>query len=347
MSLFGPRLPLRSANDHILESEPKRSSINWDAFFDSLSPVGDPSEEDWHPCRIRSQSGAVYEKGRLLGVGAYGRVYEMVSDEGDPRAFVLKRIFATEANAEFVGLELVKAFHNRLPVIKGSAFWPRHWDGKSSLKGAFCYIAMPMMDITMTKLLKMRKLSPEEVCGIAAVIATSARVMWESGVMMNDIKTENIMFNTPAPGEPWIPCTVDFGGFSSIYNPDGGYVCTYCMPENVYAYGKTRHVVPCDEASIVWQIGVLMLSARGLDVSTLFFSRHAGEWVGRMPKSRCIAKSYALANALVSEASRATDDTIFITAVTYALGPLPRRLVDLIKCLDAYDSKAHLLAFLE
>ena len=206
--------------------------------------------------------GHTYEFDGLAGKGTAGHVYSMrrVPDrpaDGMPDRFAMKVIRGAGVFvAEFEGLELLKKMGLQT-VVPCASVYPRTSEelaqlvdservfgqlgkldgagGTDVVEQVDCAVAMPQLDVNLFALHRNVVISSENAAGIGCVIAETARTLWASGVMLNDIKSENIMFETPAHGEPYLPRLVDFGCFLRASDGDA-LLCSFPMPEHMRFY---------------------------------------------------------------------------------------------------------------
>ena len=352
LARVGPPLPKQRGS---FPQQPVRTLVGWNAFLSGLTV--DLDLEDG--CIDAEHGDADYSVEGLLGKGAFGRVYSMQIDEEDaslPPKFTLKLIRADKAMSEFQGLRLLS--RGLQTIVPGVMLSPKSeqelrdmW-ARQEAKGAneadeYAVVAMPEMDETLSQLCRRMVLEPEEAAGIACVVAQTAKMLWEGEVMLNDIKSDNIMFKHPAPGQPLFPRLVDYGCF--IDKTSGcAYSCTFPPPEAVHFYEPedgTSERVPCSESSVVWQIGVLMLyMLNGSAIRSLAFDRLRLISLRYKREDTKRNHVYSEAHAVADRVLRSCSDERFSAAVTYALRR-ERTLDGLIKHLLAYPDNEHSLAF--
>ena len=101
-------------------------------------------------------------------------------------------------------------------------------------------------------------LTEAEACGVMSVVTRAARRLWCAGVMVTDIKASNVMVHYRGAGRRISIRLVDHGCFKDRTEMDA-YNTTFCPPEHVHYFADSNANVPCEEAAVVWQLGILLM----------------------------------------------------------------------------------------
>ena len=254
----------------------------WGTFLQGLRLAPGGGGDGRRRVRLVSSHGTVYAMGDFVAGGGFGRLYRArpVGEvaAGEPARFVVK-VFDTwdAATNDMRGLTvLTSKRQGRNPVTEGSAVWPdppmvdamsdEEFDAivaEDPRKGR-AYIAMPAysedpyMFLCRVHTGARPPLTEAEACSVVGVVAQAAARLWAAGIMVTDVKTGNIMVHYRGCGKQVAIRLVDHGCFKDRTKA-GAYNTTYCPPEHVHYYEAADARVPCEEASLVWQLGILLV----------------------------------------------------------------------------------------
>lgn len=279
----GPTDGSPGAHDRVRYTAHARTT--WGSFLEGVRLAPGSTNDRRRATRMVSARGTVYVMDDFIAGGGFGSLYKMraagATAEGEPARFVVK-VFDTweEAVNDVRGAHLLGTKRQgRTPVTEGCVVWPpralleavvakeRQEEFETIVaadpRKERAYIVMPLYNEDLFTFLgrvhaKDRpELSEAEACGVVCAVARAASRLWAAGIMLTDIKAGNVMVHYRGVGARVSIRLVDHGCFKDRTRM-GAYNTTFCPPEHVHYYAAEETRVPCEEASLVWQLGILL-----------------------------------------------------------------------------------------